>query len=466
MNIEEKMNNIKTAFDKLLEEDQEYFEFVDNESLCTTCKLEIDDQNFNSVAVKQENSIHFDENIYSHSLNDIDSCQELQKATRSLSRISLDQNDFKLTDNDINNLEQTNHQVIINDIINNNNDAVIVENSLFNYSPSFVCTGVDKALTILEQNLEDSNVKKTRVVTSEKNDPAVNDKLFLSDKETQTDLANGSSQQDNLWVDNEFLSDKELEKIDLLVNEHANGDLNNNNNNKRKCDNVGSENSAKKIKLGAREWNKDDWDFILSDILKREKKCLDCSNDLFEYSEYLNETRKAFIRKTPSTNIKIPTPPVLVGYDNQFDFKNEKRYGQLPIQKIKIDGNNSGKLNGVNGIQNSVNTKSKIHPQKIVTPNQGTVPKSRVQLTKNNLYKINNQVNFTPRNTLRQSTIKEAFAINKENHNKGVNNVKTINNTKSLEKTLNGDAGKDNISDSSSMYNFNPFRRKINAQKK
>ncbi|CAD6240789.1 GSCOCG00008918001-RA-CDS [Cotesia congregata] len=358
------MNNIKTAFDKLLEEDQEYFEFVDNESLCTTCKLEIDDQNFNSVAVKQEKSIHFDENIYSHSLDDIDNCKELQKATRSLSRISLEQNDLKLTD-DITNLEQTNHQVIIND----NNDAVIVDNPLFNYSPSFVCTGVDKALTILEQNLEDSNVKKTRAVTSQKNDPlhkndpaVVNDKkLFLSDKETQTDLANGSSQQDNLWVDNEFLSDKELEKIDLLVNEHSNGDVNKNNHNKRKCD-AGVENSAKKIKLGAREWNKDDWDSIMSDILKREKKCLDCSNDLFEYSEYLNETRKAFIRKIPSTNIKIPTPPVLVGYDNQFDFKNGKRYGQLPIQKIKIDNNNSSKLNGVNGIQSSTNTKSKIYP--------------------------------------------------------------------------------------------------------
>lgn len=284
------MNNIKTAFDKLLEEDKEYFEFVDNESLCTTCKLEIDNPNFNSVAVKQENSIHFDEDIYSHSLDDIDSCQELQKATRSLSRISLDQNDLKLTD-DINNLEQPNHQVINNKI--NNNDAVIVDNFLFNYSPSFICTGVDKALTILEQDLKDSNVKKTRAVISEKNiplnDPAVvnGKKLFLCDKETQTDLANGSSQHDNLWVDNEFLSDKELEKIDLLVNEHANGDINrNNNNNKRKCD-VGVENSAKKIKLGAREWNKDDFDSILSDILKREKKCLDCSNDLFEYRYFI-----------------------------------------------------------------------------------------------------------------------------------------------------------------------------------
>lgn len=96
-----------------------------------------------------------------------------------------------------------------------------------------------------------------------------------------------------------------------------------------------------------------------------------------------------------------------------------------------------------------------------------------MQLTKNNFNKINNQVNSTPRNTLRQSTIKEAFAVNKENHNKALNNAKSINNTnancnntKSLEKTLNGNAGKDNISDSSSMYNFNPFRRKINAQKK
>lgn len=52
---------------------------------------------------------------------------------------------------------------------------------------------------------------------------------------------------------------------------------------------------------------------------------------------------------------------MLVGYDNQFDFKNEKRYGQLPIQKIKIDSNNNSKLNGVNGIQNSLNTKSKIN---------------------------------------------------------------------------------------------------------
>ncbi|XP_074093859.1 uncharacterized protein LOC141524103 [Cotesia typhae] len=425
---------------------------------------------------KKENSIHFNEDIYSHSLDDIDSCQELQKAARSLSRISLDQNDLKLND-DINNLEQPNHQVINNKI--NNNDAVIIDNFLFNYSPSFVCTGVDKALTILEQDLKDSNVKKTRAVTLEKkiplNDPAVvnGKKSFLCDKETQTDLANGSSQHDNLWVDNEFLSDKELEKIDLLVNEHVNGDVNrNNNNNKRKCDAV-VENNAKKIKLGAREWNKDDCDSILSDILKREKKCLDCSNDLFEYSEYLNETRKAFIRKTPSTNINIPTPPVLVGYDNQFDFKNEKRYGQLPIQKIKIDNNNNSKLNCVNGIQSSVNTKSKINPQKIITPNQGPVQKSRVQLTKNSFNKINNQVNSTPRNTLRQSTIKEAFAVNNENHNKALNNAKSINNTnancnntKSLEKSFNGNAGKDNISDSSSMYNFNPFRRKINAQKK
>lgn len=77
----------------------------------------------------------------------------------------------------------------------------------------------------------------------------------------------------------------------------------------------------------------------------------------FRYSEYLNQMRTALSKKESSTNIEIPTPPVLVGYDNQFDFKTEKRYVKLPIRIESYGNNNSSTGNKLN----SINIKSKIY---------------------------------------------------------------------------------------------------------
>ncbi|XP_057330646.1 probable serine/threonine-protein kinase clkA [Microplitis mediator] len=480
------MNDYKASVDKLLQEDEEeLLAFIDKESICTTCKLEVDNHNSENFIVKKENSVHFEDNIYSQSLDNFENCQELMRATHSFSRISFENLDLELSDinNEQHQFSHQTHQINKNNI-NNNNDKVNEDNSIFNDTPSFVCTGVDKALKQLEQDQEHHNEVQNmpetlqKKIISHKAGNVNGNKKTLHDKETQTDLTEKRNETDNLWFDNEFPSEKELEKIDHFITEVTNGNVGNNN--KRKYNNEDSiDSNNKRIKSKTREFDKTVNDSMVSVVLNRQNKLFDLSNDLYQYSEYLNQMRTALSKKESSTNINIPTPPVLVGYDNQFDFKTEKRFVKLPIRIESYGKNNSSTSNKLN----SHNIKSKIYPQKTEISNRGTTKNNPISHSrninnsaKNNYSKINDQVNSTKKNQ-RQSTIKEAFAIHKDNHKKPLNDYKNINNIANntkininkningLEKNQNDKINNDNLSDSASMYQFNPLGRNINVKK-
>lgn len=287
------MNNYKASVDKLLEEDDEIFEFIDKESICTTCKLEVDNNNSENVVVKQENSVHFEDNIYSQSLENFEKSHELMRATRSFSRISLDNLDSEFADinNEEHQISHQSHQINTNNI-NNNNDKVNEDNFTFNDTPSFVCTGVDKALKQLEQDQEHLNEIQNipeplrKKITSHIVGNVNGNKKTLHDKETQTDLTEKQNETDNLWFDNEFPSEKELEKLDHLITEVTNGDVGKNN--KRKYDNEDNiDSNNKRIKSKTREFDKTVNDSMVSVVLNRQNKLFELSNDLYQYRYYI-----------------------------------------------------------------------------------------------------------------------------------------------------------------------------------
>ncbi|KAK0090313.1 hypothetical protein PV325_001544 [Microctonus aethiopoides] len=358
-------------------------------SYCTSCQEELNNLNpvqFEEITRLSSDPNNFD-NIFVPAIEKLTeqetTVQSINAATRSLSRISL---------------EFENHQ---KEIINNEFPSDInLQQTLFLNK----FNGEDEEILI--EILEDNTVFDE--IQSQKN--AV--KQFC-DKEVQTDPQYNDI--NDPW-DPEFPSAEiDLQKIDTIENIAVTNFINLKNKNQSNIqDNTNYDKKFEKI-------TKPNYNSISSIFLNRQKRLALLSNDIYQFSSYLDGIRKALLAKEPLP--VMPSPPAMTGYDSQFDFPNENRFEKLPIT-----------------IESS-KTASK-STSALVNSNSSESSRFGSGSSKLSSKRTNNGENeLASKRFMRRPANKETSHSGKEN--------------------INNEKRKQSISDSTSMYAYNPLSNRL-----
>ncbi|KAK0167817.1 hypothetical protein PV327_001676 [Microctonus hyperodae] len=377
------LNDLNESTDDSL--DKENLPNDTSSSYCTSCQEELN--NLNPVPLEKVTQLssepnNFD-NLFAPAIEKItepEAVESINETARSLSRISL---------------EFENHQ---EEIINNEHPSDInLQQNLF-----LNTFNEDILIEILEDNTE------LHQVQSQKN----TGKQFC-DKEVQTDPQD--NEVNDPW-DPEFPSAEiDLQKIDATVENIA---VTNSKNLKKKNKSNIQDNSNNNIKF--KKITKPNYNSISSILLNRQKRLAHLSNDMYQFSSYLDGIRKALLAKEPPP--VMPSPPAMTGYDSQFDFPNENRFEKLPI----IIESSKTTSKSMSALVNSNSESSRL--------GSGS--------SKSSSKRTNNGENeLAPKRFMHRPANKETLHSDKENKN--------------------NEKSKKSISDSTSMYSYNPLSNRL-----
>ncbi|XP_063987866.1 uncharacterized protein LOC135167991 [Diachasmimorpha longicaudata] len=414
------------------------------DSLCTPCKREMS----GAVEDKEEgNNEHPD-----------DVLDDLLEASKSLSQVSIQDNDidFQIDQETLYDLENKAHLSRPKDSKKSSQELATAEQineySSLEKSNDLAAAKVDNTvssaiddvssdesdfylrLSSLHQNTvpQPSTIapQEPQVSTDEEEPPQKRLKLpeeVSSEKTTEVD--------DNTddW-DTDFPPEAELQKIDDTVRALTHNNL---------------EESLLKRGKESCQLPEVNYEEITEKIISRKREFMNLVDNVYEASCYLGRIKEILATAPPSGPVTIPPPPKPSGYEQQFDFPDRSRFPKLPItvassgsfrnNELKENHLPKSQLNASSTLGKSRRSTRRIGPinsTTILKPLSAKSMKNRIEVALPNRFK-------------KQPTIEEMFGTgNKENEKTARESGKS---TESFEK--------DTISDSGSMYNFNPLVR-------
>ncbi|XP_015109809.1 uncharacterized protein LOC107036382 [Diachasma alloeum] len=192
-----------------------------------------------------------------------------------------------------------------------------------------------------------------------------------------------------------------------------------------------------------------DYKGITEKLISRKREFQDLIDNVYEASCYLGRIKEILAAAPASGPVVIPPPPKPSGYDQQFDFPDRSRFPKLPITIESCGGSRGHEFRENSFPKPQLNALSNPGKSGKSAPRKGFI-NSVTALKPSSAKSINNRIEIAlPNRFKKQQTIKDMFSTGNKENKKGSGGSGETN--KSFEK--------DTISDSGSMYNFNPLVR-------